>query len=419
MCLRMRSSLPFALEAALALLLLTMTTMVRATTLVKTCLNGTSPAPFLLESLDGSNDLGITIIDSMGERIGINGGSIAASNPGFGPARVAVSYSKRVVVVDVSDPATPRVMNQCWTPLVPSLLDGERHIKIHCVAYIGPQLYVVYEDEPQTLKGRVATLNEADCTFSDIVNSPARVAGSMSGPGGQCVGFDETRQIAWLSNVGLSKFDKIGVVIFDADSGVATLFTNVSDAFGAQFGSLMADQRTNHLYWYAARGRNSSLTRLDMKTLQETNKTSLLSDVGNIWSIYMDSFGSHTTSSRLVVVNFTSIISIPLSGDPISVTQRSSNPAICNDHGAKGKYSEYEHFLSFVNFPATTTAVPTATRATQQPNPWPNPTTAPTVATATQPPNNPKSNTNSAATNNAVSFSMIVLLLFLRCWAIG
>ena len=87
----------------------------------------------------------------------------------------------------------------------------------------------------------MVAIDEDDCTFIELSTAPAGVAGSFSGPGGQCVGFDEAGLMAWRTQ------NSPDLVVFDAKTNATNLYANITTKFEESFGTLMADQNATDL----------------------------------------------------------------------------------------------------------------------------------------------------------------------------
>ena len=372
--------------------------LVQGFTFVRTCLNRSSPSLVITESLGLGHfdEHGLATIDSMNKSASVNVGSIAATSPGYNP-RVAIGFNRRevqnsVAILEMSNPSNTEELVQCTMPLI-SWGSKKFPGDVHCVAYIGDTLHVVY-DRPFGL-GTVARVSE-NCTFIDLAESPARVHGSLNGPGGQCVGFDSLNQIAWLDN----DDDDAGLVIFEAETNTTTLYSNISGTFSNIFGSLMADQNNNDLYWIS-----DGLVRVDMETVQVSSATALLSGVGYYGSheIFMDS--SEDVSKLWIISSYTETIrSIPLNGDPIVEIPR-PNKAKCQAYGLDWSY---ESVLLAVDFPLSSTTAMPATLApsstTSSPEPAPTPSTVTPTSTTLAPTTlSPSFPTSSPEPSNAPS----------------
>jgi hypothetical protein len=146
--------------------------------LARVCITSDGQAQFLRMELDDlyskiSNRSSIYI----GPRPGVssNVGSISVSKT-TGAALVAFvtnGNDKLVNILNLSQPTSPTFLNACPAPQV-TFAGASRQADLHCVVWMGDQLYVVY-DAPFG-NGIIASLNVSTCEFMTLGSSPGRVS---------------------------------------------------------------------------------------------------------------------------------------------------------------------------------------------------------------------------------------------------
>jgi hypothetical protein len=146
--------------------------------LARVCIASDGPTQFLRMELDDlysktSNRSSVYIGPRPGFSSNVGSISVSTTTEAALVAFVTNGDEKIVNVVNLSQPLSPTILKACPAPQV-TFAGVARQADLHCVVWIGNQLYVVY-DAPFG-NGIVASLNISTCEYTTLGSSPGRVS---------------------------------------------------------------------------------------------------------------------------------------------------------------------------------------------------------------------------------------------------
>lgn len=146
--------------------------------LARVCVAFDGQAQYLRMELDDlnskiSNRSSLYIGPRPGFAINVGSISVSTMTQGGLVAFVTNGDDKFVNILNLSQPLAPTFLKACPAPQV-IFAGSTRQADLHCVVWMGNQLYVVY-DAPFG-DGVIASLNVSTCEFTTLGSSPGRVS---------------------------------------------------------------------------------------------------------------------------------------------------------------------------------------------------------------------------------------------------